>query len=148
MECIQEHHPYETEKMSGSRAWGIIDRMCMRWSKIVRTVDEHPKFREKEDDEIYAERERDAHVRHSLGVPWILEPGSPVSVPLNDTRPIQYGLDENQTGRCQTTPRTRWRDRESRLTLATTARTMGPKTMFMFISMLVMSLDNQSRRAR
>ena len=39
----------------------------------------------------------------SLGVPWILEPGGPVGVPLNDTCPIQDGLHENQTGQRQTT---------------------------------------------
>jgi len=121
--------------------------MCMRRSEIIRTVDEHPKFREREDDEICVERERDAHVRNSLGVPWILEPGSPVGVPLNNTCPIEHRLHENQTGRCQTAPGTGWRHRGSELTLATTARTMGPKTMFMFISMLVVSLDNQSRGA-
>jgi hypothetical protein len=39
-------------------------------------------------------------------------------------------------------------DRERELTLTTTANTMGPKTMFTFISMLPTSLDNKSTRVR
>jgi len=59
MERIQEHHPYETEKKSGTRALRILGRMCayMRQSETIRTVDEHPGFRKKGGDEIYAEME-------------------------------------------------------------------------------------------
>jgi hypothetical protein len=54
MEGIQEHHPYETEKKSGTRALETIDRMCayMRRGERIRTVDEHPKFRKRGGNEI------------------------------------------------------------------------------------------------
>ena len=50
-------------------------------------------------NEIGTELERGAQEsgeRDSLGVPWILEPGGPVRVPLYHTRPIQHGLRECQ----------------------------------------------------
>jgi hypothetical protein len=41
-----------------------------------------------------------------LGVPWILEPGGPVRVPLDHTCPIQHSLQENESVQRQATPRT------------------------------------------
>ena len=65
VECIQEHHPCETEKRLEIRAPGILDRVYayMRRDQRIRTVDERPKFRKMGANEIYAERERDAHIR-------------------------------------------------------------------------------------
>jgi len=83
-----------------------------------------------------------------LGVPWILEPRSPIRVPLYHACPIQHSLHKTQTGQGHTTPRTRMKRGASELTLATTANTMGPKTILMSISMLVMSLDDQLRIVR
>ena len=98
MECIQEHHPYESEKKLGSRTLGILNRICayMRRDKRVRTQDENPKSRRREGNEIGAEMLRGG--KDLLGVPWILEPGGPVRVPLYHTCPIQHSLHDNQTG--------------------------------------------------
>ena len=71
MEGVQEHHPYETKNRLESRASRILNRMCayMRRGEGIRTVDERPRFREKRGNEIYAERERDAHV-WKRGLTW------------------------------------------------------------------------------
>lgn len=64
-------------------------------------------------------------------MPWVLEPGDPVRVPLHHTRPIQHGLGWN--GIQKVAPDTSIR---KKLTLTTTANTMGPKTKLTFMSML------------
>jgi len=73
-------------------------------------------------------------------VPWILEPGGPVRVPLYHTRSVQHSLHQPfSTKKHQS-------QRGEELTFTTTANTMGPKTMFTFISMVLKVLDNKSRR--
>jgi len=85
---------------------------CGGGTKTIRTVDEHPRFRKKKQgDEIYAEMSGGGG--NSLGVPWILEPRSPIRVPLYHACPIQHSLHENQTGQGHTTPRTRMKMKRS-----------------------------------
>jgi hypothetical protein len=79
--------------------------------------------------------------RDSLCVPWILEPGSPVRVPLHHACPVQHSLHEHFQHYETETPRVKQCRRESELTFATTANTMGPKIISTFgVSMLPTSI--------
>lgn len=73
----------------------------------------------------------------SLGVPWVFEPGGPVSIPLYHTRPIQHGLhgQPNRSG-----PKQNKGQGRGGLTFATTAKTMGPKIMFMSMLLICRSV--------
>ena len=100
MERIQKHHPYEKANRASGTGPLVDTRPHISThaaGEKAHTKDECPRSPAKKGEAMRDTRMSQGK-KNSPGVPWILEPGDPVRVPLHYTRPIQHGLYEPFSG--------------------------------------------------